>query len=181
MVLVLSASFLVATIFFNVEIGYLESLFVGIAASFLASIAIIAPLEKDRYNREQHRLLAIWEESGYLSQRLAKIIGYDVVLDLKLPDDQLRKLYLNDSQRKDIRAFIPNVIRRLEEIIASSPELEITYWNGLYIVKRELATQYEFSHGSNDLICLTKALRVMHTVGEKSICVPEKNHSMKKD
>jgi hypothetical protein len=163
--LVLSATL---GLYFRFDDWFFAYLFVGSLSSFLASLVFVYPDARDHFFRQQYKLLAIAETSMSLGKDLSRSVGKDV-LGTQVKDEDLRKLYIVKSTPLKVRAFMPGFVKKLDLLVLSSPELEVTDWEALYHVKRDLDVQSGLPAGANDLLFIVKALRVMDRISEKSI------------
>jgi len=145
---------------------------IGVLTSLLASLVLVYPESREHFMRGQYRLLAIAEMATATSRDLSALICRNVLMEPIPTDEELRKAYQNGNSKKierDARAFLLTFKEKLEVLVLSSPELEVSDWGDLYHAKRDMEVQLSLPAGANDVIFLTKALRIMDRVGQDSV------------
>lgn len=168
LVILLIASPLIG-FYIHIDPTLMASLFVGSMASFLATLVFVYPDSRQHFLREHYKLLAMSEDASHLSKDLSKIIKHDILVEQQLDDESLRKIYSSKNLTGEVRSFMPILQEHLEILILSSPELDVETWETIYHLKRDIDAQASLSPGSNDLLFMAKALRMLEMLGTKSI------------
>jgi len=171
LIMFLILTVLCAIYYFHMDKTMAAYVLIGVLTSLLASLVLVYPESREHFMRGQYRLLAIAEMAAATSRDLSAIIDRNVLIEPAPSDEELRKAYLSGNPKKmerDARAFLLSFKDKFEVLVLSSPELEVSDWGDLYHAKRDLDVQLSLPAGANDIIFLTKALRIMDRVGQDS-------------
>ncbi len=172
LIMFLILAVLCAIYYFHMDKEMAAYVLIGVLTSLLASLVLVYPESRERFMRGQYRLLAIAEMAVLTSKDLGAIIGTNVLIEPMPNDEGLRSAYASANRKtieKEIRSFVLGFRERIELLVLSSPELEVSDWGDLYHAKRDIDVQLGLPPGPNDLIFLTKALRIMDRIGQDSV------------